>query len=90
MYVVSEKIFINNLPVQVGWITVYNSREFCLIIIAVVTIDVSGYMKPVDEKEFLMFRTWRRIEVESNRAVDNSPDNCFTMRLGGEFIKLHV
>ena len=47
-------------------------------------------MKPVKEKEFVMFRPKWRIEEDSNFEVDNTPETFFATRLGFEVRKLHV
>ena len=90
VYVVSEMIFVRNLPIWVWWITLYKTCGFCLIIFPVVIIGVSVSMKPVKEKWFVVFWTWWRIEVDSKCAVDKTPEDISSMRLGFEVIKLYV
>ena len=55
-----------------------------------VIIDVSGPIKPVKLKEFLVFYPWRRIEVDSNCAPNEIPETLSATRLGVEASKLHV
>ena len=55
MYVVNEKISVHNIPVQVLWSKLYNERDFLLIMLALVIMDISGAMKFVKAKEFVMF-----------------------------------
>ena len=61
VYVVGEMIFVRSLPVQVWWSTLYKTRNFCLIILPVVIIDVSGSMILVKAKDFVVFWPWMRI-----------------------------
>ena len=44
---------------------------FSSIVILVVVIDVIGSMKLVKLKDFVVFRTWRRVEVVSNGTVND-------------------
>ena len=39
--------------------------------LTVVIINMSGSMKSVNDKEFLVFLPWWRIELDSNYEVDN-------------------
>ena len=86
--IVSEMIFICNLPARVLWSILYNYRDSRLIILHEVIIDVSVSMKPFKEKDFVVFLPWRRIEADSNRItyLRLTPP----LRLGVEFSKLHV
>ena len=51
---------------------------------------VSGYMKPVEAKKFVMFWSWGRIKVDTNRSVNNITDTLSAMRFGVEISKLYV
>ena len=69
VYIVSEMIFICNLPARVLWSILYNYRDSRLIILHEVIIDVSVSMKPFKEKDFVVFLPWRRIEADSYRIT---------------------
>ena len=55
-----------------------------------VFIDVRGSVKPVNPKEFLVFRPWRRAEAGSNGAVNEIPEAFTAMGLKFKFRKLYV
>ena len=58
VYVVSERISVHSSPEWVWWTTLYKIHGFCLIIILVIIIDVSGSIKLVNTKEFVVFWPW--------------------------------
>ena len=90
VYAVIEIIFLRSLTAWVWWRTLYKTCGFCLIILFVVIIDVSGYMEIFKENEFVVFWPWWRIEEDYNSAVNDISETFYSMRLGVEVSKLHV
>ena len=59
---------------KVSFYGVYKTRGFCLIILIVVIIYMSGSIKLINAKEFVVFWPWLKIKLYYNRAVNVIPE----------------
>ena len=90
VYVLIEIIFVYSFLVPAWWGILYKTHNFRPNTLPAVIIDVCWYINLVKVKDFVVFWSCSRIEVDSNRLVYDIPETFSATRLGVEDRKFHV